>query len=122
MNPKEISSICLFFNIFVTIYNENYILLITEIPLSTTSILHHHKLVPNIQLTDIIVAQTAFWQHLYYAYYYSNLALHIYLLCPILFIISYIFHYKNEIYTGQIYHASMHYMLSIGTVFLNLKL
>ena len=84
MRPTEISS--LFFPpiVLFTIYNKNYILLISEIPLTTTTILHHHKLVSNIVTTDILFAHYSFWFHIYFAYYYGNFAIYIYCLCPIL--------------------------------------
>jgi len=122
MNPTEMSSIFLVFNIFATIYNENYILLLTEIPIVTTSLLHHHRLIKNIQQTDVIIAHYAYWHHMYFAYYYSDLAKYTFIICPILFVFSYIYKCKNNIYISQIFHASMHYMLSFGTIILNMNM
>ena len=122
MKPTEISSIFLISNIFFTIYNCNYVLLLSEIPIATTSILYHHKLVPNIKIIDIMFGQQAFWHHMYFAYYYSYLSIYLFVLCPILYIISLKFHYKNEFYISEVFHASIHYTLSLGTVILNLKM
>jgi len=122
MNPTEISSIFLTFNIFFTIYNGNYILLLTEIQIVTTSLLHHHRLIKNIKQTDVIVAHYAYWHHMYFAYYYSDLARYAFIMCPILFIFSHISAFKNNIYISQIFHASMHYMLSFGNFILNMNM
>lgn len=122
MKPTEISSIFLISNIFFTIYNCNYVLLLSEIPIATTSILYHHKLVPNIKIIDIMFAQQAFWHHMYFAYYHSNFVICLYILCPILYTISQIFHYKKEFYISEVFHGSIHYTLSLGTVILNLKM
>jgi hypothetical protein len=122
MKPTEISSIFLISNIFFTIYNDNYIFLLTEIPMILTSILYHHNLVSNMRITDIVVVQHAFWHHMYIAYYHSNFVICLYILCPILYTISQIFHYKNEIYISEVFHACIHYTLSLATLFLNLIL
>ena len=100
MIPTKISSLILPINILLTIYSGNYILLITEIPIATTSILHHHKLISNIHFTDVIVAHYAFWQHMYYAYYYSIASVYIYSFGAILFAISGIYKYKQNIQTS----------------------
>lgn len=122
MRPTEISSLFLPPILLFTIYNKNYILLISEIPLTTTTILHHHKLVSNIVTTDILFAHYSFWFHIYFAYYYSNVAIYTYCLCPILFIISNIFYYYRDYDNSQRSHAGIHYMLILGTIFLNLTM
>ena len=117
MNQLKISSVFLFTNIFFTIYNGNYILLITEIPVATTSVLYHHNLVKDIRVTDILCAHYAFWFHMYFANIYSNTAIYLYILCPILYIFSLIYKENKDI--AYIFHAGVHYMLTIGTIFLN---
>lgn len=122
-NPCHLSSILLFSNLPYTAYSKNYLLLITQIPITVTSILYHHKFnIKNIREIDIIVGQFAYWQHMIHALMRSNyVSINSFLLCPILYILSKHFHKKNQIYETNLIHSFIHYFLSIGAMTINFR-
>lgn len=90
-NPCYYSSLVLPLNIPLTIYYNNHVYLLTEIPISITTVLYHneYKCIKHIRIIDIAVGQVAFWQHMYYATIYeNNFAIICYLICPAIFLLS----------------------------------
>jgi len=122
-NPCHLSSILLFFNLPYTTYSKNYLLLITQIPITITSILYHHKFnIKNIREIDIIVSQFAYWHHMIHALMRSNyLSINSFLLCHMLFILSKHFHKKNRIYETNLIRSFIHYFLSIAAMTINFR-
>ena len=122
-NPCHFSSIMLIFVLPVTIYCNNNILLVTEIPLSLTTIIYHNKIKcnENIRIIDISVGQLAYWQHVIYAVNNNNIAsITCYFVCPIIFSISKYYERKGEMYLSNLIHSFIHYFLLLGTLFINL--
>lgn len=121
-NPCHLSSVVLPLNIPITIYYNNNIFLLTEIPVAITTILYHNdfKCVKNIRSIDIFAAQLAFWQHMYYAIIYQiTFSRNCYIICPIIFLVSKYYQKNNDLFMSNFFHSFIHYFLTIGTIFLN---
>ena len=124
-NPCHLSSVVLSLNIPITIYYNNNIFLLTEIPVGITTILYHNdfRCVKNIRNIDIFAAQLAFWQHMYYAIIYQiAFSRNCYIICPIIFLVSKYYHKNNDTLMSNFLHSFIHYFLTIGTIFLNVMI
>ena len=115
-NPLYISSITVSLNIPYTIYSNNNYLLLSQIPVATSSIIYHHNLYP-IRNIDILCGQFAYWHHMYYCN--NTISRNCWVLCPTIYIISRFYYNKKFYKTSNLFHAIMHYMLSIGTIYFN---
>lgn len=122
-NPCHISSIILSLAIPYTIYTNNHIMLLTEIPICiTTLLLHHDFKVKNIRKIDIIVGQIAYWHHIIIARNNNNNAsINYYLLCPFLYLLSNYFKINKKLYLTNLFHSFIHYSLFLATLSLNYK-
>ena len=123
-NPCYISSVISPLIIITTYYGDHKLLLLSEIPLSFSTILYHHQFsIKYIREIDIAISQFAFWQHLYMAYLCSNnFAMYIYLFSPIFYLLGLYFQKENKLYISNFIHSMMHYFLSIGTILINLNI
>jgi len=95
-------------------FTGHYLLLITTIPLTCTSILYHHKFkIKNIRKYDICLSFLAYHQQLFYNFLYaSNYTFtYFYFSVIVFYLLDKLFEKYNYIQCSILFHAIMHLTL-----------
>ena len=118
IQPTKISALITSLIVNVAVYNSNFKnLLLTSIPLGTSSILYHVFEMKKIRSLDMFLSGITCFHFSYYSYYTNNKASLILFLntMPIYLIVKTLEKFKQQTYSDYM-HAVLHYWLILSTI------
>lgn len=118
IQPTKISALITSLIVNVAVYNSNFKnLLLTSIPLGTSSILYHVFEMKKIRLLDMFLSGITCFHFSYYSYYTNNKVSLILFLntMPIYLIVKTLEKFKQKVYSDYM-HAVLHYWLILSTI------
>ena len=121
-NMNHITTILIWICIPYTIYTSHYSLLITELPIATSSILFHYRFdIKNIRNIDILCSCAAWTHHMtvWYIYGTNNLPCRFYGSTPFIYIIAQSFWAYDYKFISNTIHSFIHIAIILGTLSLN---